>query len=571
MLDVKLLQDLLVVFGLGVTMVFVFHRLNMPSVLGFLITGVLCGPFGFKLVEELHAIEALAEIGLVVLLFEAGIEFSIKTFMRLKRFLLIAGTLQIVLTIAATAGIAYYFGQDLRASIFLGMLVSLSSTALVIRVLEYRGDLDATHGRAAMSILIFQDLCIVPMVLVVPYLAGQGGSVTDILLLTGKALLFVVVAGMIARYLIPYLLSHVARIKRREAFVLSIIFLCLGTAFATSHFGLSMALGAFIAGLVISDSKYSHQALSEVLPIREILNCLVFVSIGMIFDVRVLLANPSAVIMLLVAIMVVKTITGFVATAATGYSWRISLLTGVVLAQASEFSFVLSKLGYASGILDERTNQLFLAAAILSMFATPSAISVGHFIQGKLKGVIPDGWGQGLSKDKDQEAAAKAVAKAINHVIVVGFGVAGQSIVQALTAQKLPFVVVEFDPIVVKEQLKRGLPIMYGDASRLEVLQHVGLARARSVVLTMSDSTIALAACDLVARQNPSAHLAVRARYLRQVRPLKSLGANRVIPEEAAGAIELTKEVLNNYALPQAEVDVALAALREDLIERASR
>ncbi|HMY03526.1 MAG TPA: cation:proton antiporter, partial [Candidatus Obscuribacter sp.] len=228
-----LLQDLLVVFGLGIALVMLFHRFNLPSVLGFLVTGVITGPFGLKLVDDVHAIEILAEIGLVLLLFEAGIEFSVKTFIRMRRFLIIAGSLQLLLTIGAAALAAYFGGLAVKQAIFMGMLTSLSSTALVIRLLEYRGDLDSIHGRAALGILIFQDLCIVPLVLITPYLGGTGGSITDVFLLTGKALLFVAVAGTLARFMIPWLLGQVARLKKREAFVLSIILLCLGTAFAT--------------------------------------------------------------------------------------------------------------------------------------------------------------------------------------------------------------------------------------------------------------------------------------------------------------------------------------------------
>jgi CPA2 family monovalent cation:H+ antiporter-2 len=558
MVDIRLLHDLLVVFGLGVAMVMVFHRFNMPSVLGFLVTGVVCGPYGFKLVKELHAIEVLAEIGLVLLLFEAGIEFSIKNFVRLKRFLLVAGSLQLLLTIGSAAGIAFLLGQGWRTSIFLGMLISMSSTALVIRILDYRQDLDSTYGRAALSILIFQDLCIVPMVLMVPYLRGTGGASLEALFTTGKALGFVLIAGAVARFVIPSLLSHVARTKRREAFVLSIIWLCLGTAVATSHFGLSMALGAFIAGLVISDSKYSHQALSEVLPIREVLNCLVFVSIGMLFNVRVLVGQPMLVLALLVLIMSIKTVTGFLATAATGYSPRVSLLVGVTLAQASEFSFVLSKLGYSAGILSAHVNQLFLAAAILSMFATPTAIGMGNFIHNLLRSWFPDSWGR---LDKGLPNGEKVLNE---HVIVVGYGVPGQKIVSSLVRFGLPFVVVEFDPTLVRSERSKGLPIIYGDASRLEVLKHAGLARAKTVVLTMSDANLVLAATELVARQNPDASLLVRARSLRQTEDLKALGADCVVVEEIASAAELTAGVLSTFSLPELEVEETIQLILRD-------
>lgn len=550
--ETALLQDLLIVFGLGVAMVVIFHRFNLPSVLGFLITGVVLGPHGFKLVAETHAIEGLAEIGLVLLLFEAGIEFSVKTFVRLKKFLLIAGSLQIGLTIAATAAVVCAFpnGIELKSAIFIGMLVSLSSTALVIRILEDRGELDATHGRAALSILIFQDLCIVPMVLLTPYLAGQGdGNLWTVLASTAQALVFVAMAAVAARFLIPWLLSYVARTKKREAFVLSIILLCLGTAFATSQFGLSMALGAFIAGLIISDSKFSHQALAEVLPIREILNCLVFVSIGMMFDLRVVIDNPLLVVALVVAMMSLKTLIGFGATFVMGHSWRVGLLTGVTLAQASEFSFVLSKLGFSAGILTQEANQLFLAVAILSMFVTPSVITLGRKTTTLLDRLIPVSWGAGRMGDG---AEGK---KLEDHTIVVGYGVAGRNLVKALQKRSLPSMVIEYDPLVVREQKKTGLNIIYGDASRPEVLTHAGLRQARNIVFTMSDPEVLLAAVELAHRLNPTINIIARARRAKQVEDLKARGARSIITEETAGSMAISAQVLQLYSVPDSDIE----------------
>lgn len=556
--DTALLKDLLIVFGMGVAMVVLFHRLNLPSVLGFLITGVVLGPYGFKIVEETHAIEGLAEIGLVLLLFEAGIEFSVKTFMRLKKFLLIAGTLQIGLTIVAAATIAHFAHIEIKQAIFIGMLVSLSSTALVIRLLEARGELEATHGRAAMSILIFQDLCIVPMVLLTPYLAGDGGgSLVDVGLSMGKALAFVAFAGTAARFAIPWLLSHVASIQKREAFVLSIMLLCLGTAFATSHFGLSMALGAFIAGLVISDSKFSHQALAEVLPIREILNCLVFVSIGMLFDVRVLVANPLLVLGLVAVLMSVKTLVTFGATFIMGHSWRVALLTGVTLAQASEFSFVLSKLGFSAGIISAQVNQLILAVAILSMFFTPAAISLAERFQKLLDRLVPSSWGAGrMGKGADAK-------KIEDHTIVVGYGVAGRNLVNALTSRGIPYMIVEYDPALVRTQMRAGANIIYGDASRTEVLNHAGLARARNIVFTLSDPEILLASVALAHRLNPRVNIIARARRVSQIAALQEKGAQSIVTEELSGSMAISAKILALHTVPENEIEETIRAIHK--------
>lgn len=533
----ELLQDLIIVFSIGVGLVMILHRFNLPSALGFLVTGVICGPSGLKLVEDVHAIEVLSEIGLVLLLFEAGIEFSVKTFLRMRRFLLIAGSLQLLLTIGAAALVAHFGGLGLKPAIFIGMLCSLSSTALVIRLLEYRGDFDSIHGRAAMGILIFQDLCIVPLVLITPYLGGVGGDITDVFLLTGKALLFVVVAGTLARFAIPWLLGHVARLKRREAFVLSIMLLCLGTAFATSHFGLSMALGAFIAGLVISDSKYSHQALSEVLPVRELLNCLVFVSIGMLFDIRVLLANPVMIIGLVVTMMMLKTLTGFIATMASGHSWRVALLTSITIAQASEFAFVLSKLGFSSGIIDTRVNQIFLATAILTMFITPGFIGLGVRLEKFLTRIVPESWNRSALNEQKAE-------KLSDHTVIIGYSEAGKNIASTLKDLGQPYIVVDYDPATVKDERKNNVPIMFGDASRPEVLQHAGLEKARVVVITVTDPDVSVATTELARRLNADIQIVTRARRARMGVDLKQRGANAVIADDFATGLTLAERTL---------------------------
>ncbi|MBK7747776.1 MAG: cation:proton antiporter [Candidatus Obscuribacter sp.] len=551
-----LLQDLLVVFGMGVALVMLLHRFNLPSVLGFLLTGVIAGPFGLKLVEDVHAIEVLAEIGLVLLLFEAGIEFSVKTFIKLKRFLLIAGTLQLLLTIGAATLVAQYGGLALKQSIFMGMLASLSSTALVIRLLDYRGDIDAIHGRAAMAILIFQDLCIVPLVLITPYLAGTGGSIVDVLLLTGKALLFVAVAGTLARFAIPWLLGQVARLKKREAFVLSIMLLCLGTAVATSHFGLSMALGAFIAGLVISDSKYSHQALSEVLPIREVLNCLVFVSIGMLFDIRILLQNPGLILCLVAVVMLIKVATGFAATMASGHTWRVALLTSVAIAQASEFSFVISKLGLSTGLIDHRLNQLFLATAILTMFLTPALISGGSMLEQLLAKLLPESWSRGKLEHDQSD-------KLTDHTVVIGYSGPGKSITSALKEHGLPFVIIDYDPATVKEEIKKGTPILFGDASRPEVLQHAGIARARVIVITASDPEVSVATTELARRLNPSVTVLTRARRAAMGQDLKVRGANVVVADDFAAGLALTEQTLTACAVSDEQLNHSLDLLKQ--------
>jgi CPA2 family monovalent cation:H+ antiporter-2 len=267
------LQDLLLIFGLGVLVVVVFHRARLPPIVGFLVTGLLCGPFGFGLVDGVEHVEALAEIGVILLLFTVGIEFSVEELSRVRTFLFTGGALQVALTLGATTAAATAFGIRLPVAVFLGMLVALSSTAIAIRMLADHNELDAPHGRAAIGILIFQDLVVVPMVLITPFLGAAGGDMMDLVVVAAKAGAFIALAIVAARWLVPRLLHVVVATRKREVFLLTIVLLCLGMAVASARVGLSMALGAFIAGLILSESEYSHQALGEVLPLRERSGC----------------------------------------------------------------------------------------------------------------------------------------------------------------------------------------------------------------------------------------------------------------------------------------------------------
>src|SRR5687768_6765 len=370
--ELTVLRDLLVLFGLGVAVVVLFHRVRIPSIVGFLITGVVCGPYGFGLIREVHQVEALAEIGVVLLLFTVGIEFSIQQLRRIRRFLFIGGGLQMALTLIATALLARLAGLAWPISIFLGMLVALSSTAIVLRLIADRGEMATLSARGALAILIFQDLCIVPLVLLTPYLGGTGGAPSTILIVAAKALVFLVAAVMAARFVVPRLLEIVVNTRKREVFLLTIVLLCLGTAWASAHIGLSLALGAFIAGLVISESPYSHQALGETLPLREVFNSLFFVSMGMLFDVRTLIAHPVVILIALAATITLKAGVTIGAASFLGLSLRTAVVSALAIAQIGEFSFVLSKVGLQATLLDADLYQLFLAVAVGTMALTPA-------------------------------------------------------------------------------------------------------------------------------------------------------------------------------------------------------
>ncbi|HEV2180864.1 MAG TPA: cation:proton antiporter, partial [Gemmatimonadaceae bacterium] len=422
-----LLPDLLILFALSVAAALAFHRLRLPPIVGFLITGVISGPYGFGLIRNIADVESLAEIGVVLLLFTVGLEFSLQHLARLRRFLFIGGALQVGVTIAVTAALARSLAVAWPVAIFLGMLVALSSTAITLRLYAERGELDTPFGNASLGILIFQDLCVVPMMLLTPALAGGGRNPTSLARTLLEAALFIAATVVAARLVVPRILHLVAATRRREVFLLTIVLFCLGTAWASARVGLSLALGAFIAGIVIADSEYSQQALSDIVPLREVFNSLFFISIGMLFDIRTIGRSPLLVLSAIATVIIVKVVVTGGASLALGQSLRPALATGLGLAQIGEFSFVLSAAGMAAGLLDERLDQLFLAVAVGTMALTPALIDLAPRAGAWLERRTPNRW-----RPSQTGPTMPPNAPIADHVIIVGFGFNGRNLARVL-------------------------------------------------------------------------------------------------------------------------------------------
>jgi len=347
---------------------------------------------------------------------------------------------------------------------------------------------------------------------------------------------------------VPWLLNHVTKTRRREAFVLSVMLLCLGTGWATSQVGLSMALGAFLAGLIISESEYSHQALSDVLPFREVFNFLVFVSIGMLFDFRVLIEQPGAVAFSLFALLAIKTGVIFLVTFALGHSIRVSLLSGFYLAQASEFSFILAKLGLAEGVIDPKLNQLVCAVAILSMAVTPLLTTIASYLANWADRNLPASW------TSRQRPLPTDEPKLTNHVVIIGFGLAGKMLAKALERTQIQYIAIDHDPAVVSNSRACGTPIFYGDAASQSVLEHAHIEGARMVVVTIPDQSNAIQTVATVRRLNEGIHIVALTRSIEQIAPLSKAGASHVIAEAAVGGVEVIRGVLRTSKVNEDEI-----------------
>ncbi len=560
------LRDLVVLFALAIIVVIACFRIRVPAMVGFLITGVLAGPNAFQLIHDPHSVELLAEVGVVLLLFTIGLEFSMESLLRLRSILFLGGGLQVAVTGAFSAVVAgAYFDLPVAKATFLGILVALSSTAIVLKLLSDKAEIDSPQGRVSLGILIFQDLCVVPIVIIMPILATHsggeegGGGTADILRKLVMAALLLGGSLLSGRYLVPWVLGQVVRTRSREAFLLAIIILCLGTAWVSSLAGLSLALGAFIAGLIISQSEYSHQALGEIIPFRDTFNCLFLISIGMLLDLK-LFSSPWPLLLGVTAMVGVKTLVAWGVTLVLGYSFRIAVITGLCLAQVGEFSFVLAKQGKELKLIDVNVYQLFLAGAVITMILTPLLKGIAPWLADKLTPLVP----KKMRTSKDLGTPAQVVEVVKDHVVIIGYGLNGRNLAKALKRVAIPFVIIEMNPETVKKERKEGVPIIYGDASNPEILDHAGIRRARVLVIAVSDPSSIRRSTELARRLHPGLHIIVRTRYLGEMKPLLALGANEVVPEEFETALEIFSRTLRKLLVPRDMVERFVREARVD-------
>jgi CPA2 family monovalent cation:H+ antiporter-2 len=547
-MGLEFLKTLVIIFGVSAFVVFLLQKLKVPSIVGFLIAGAALGPHGFGSVQEVREVELFAEVGVILLLFTIGLEISLKNLRRIRSAVLGGGFSQVLLTLLATAAIAYPFLEKLNESLFAGFLVALSSTAIIMKLLLDRAETDSPHGRLSMGILIFQDLCVVPLMLLIPILAGNQGRFPELLwtVIKSATILFLVIFG--ARWLVPNILHQIVRTRSRELFVITIILLCLGTALLTSRLGLSLALGAFLAGLVISESEYAFQAISDILPFKDSFNGLFFISVGMLMDLRFLSQNPLLTLLTVIFILLLKTSTGFFSVHLLGHPVRVSLQTGLHLAQIGEFSFVLAMAGKSAGLITESLYQLFLSSSVLTMLLTPLIVQFSPNISNWIssKKLL-----ERLDRMRKRAEREGLPSKRERHVIIVGFGLNGKNLAEVLKEASVPYVVLEINNDTVIQMKKRGEPMFYGDGTSPEILHKLGITTARMLVVAISDPASTRRIVQVARKENPKLYILVRTRYAAEVEDLLKLGANEVIPEEFETSIEIFAKVLHHYQVPK--------------------
>lgn len=559
--DIPLLKDLLILLLTSIPVAFICHRLRLPLIIGFILTGALIGPFGLGLISELEAVEALAEIGVVLLLFTIGLEFSLRRIIEMKRLVLLGGGLQVLLTLLLAAGLAYLLDHPIRQAIFLGFLASLSSTAIVLKSYIDRAEVNSPHGRLGVGILLFQDLCLVPMMLLLPILGGkEGSSLSNIIIVLGIALSAVVIIALTGRYVVPWALYHIVRLRSPEIFIIFVVLLSVGTSWLTSQFGLSLALGAFIAGLVLSESEYSHQIVADILPFRDVFNSIFFISIGMLLSIGFLAMNLFPTLALVVGLIIGKSLIVISLARQLGYSLRVATTTGLGLAQVGEFSFILAKAGVSEGLLLGADYQQFLAASVLSMIATPFLIGAAPRIGYKIQSV--------LSPDSLLEPTLHGLppleGQLKGHVIIVGYGLNGHNVARVLRTVGISYLILELNAELVREANQNGEAIYYGDATRREVLHRIRLESARVLVIAISDPIATRRTVALAREMNPDIHIIVRTRYMSELQDLDELGANQVIPEEFETSIEIFSRVLQEYGIARSVIQRQAEKIRQE-------
>ena len=524
------------------------QRLGVVPIVGFLLAGVVAGPGGLGVVTDAGVIEALGEIGVVLLLFTIGIEFSLDKLNAIRGLIFGGGALQVGLTVAAVAGGLAVFGVDWRSGAFTGCLVALSSTAIVLKLLAARGEADGPAGRFSLGVLIFQDLAVVAMVLLVPMLGdGPTGGALGLLWALGKAAAIVAVVLVVARRVMPKLLEVVARTCSAEIFLLTVVAVCFGTAWLTNLVGVSLALGAFLAGLTVSESKFRHHAMGEVMPLQILFSAAFFASVGLRLDLGFAVRNLPAVGLAVTAVFAVKLATGLAAGRAMRLPTTTALAGGLLLAQVGEFAFVLEAVGRRAGLsfagMGEGGGPLFVAASVTLMLLTPLMAAGASRLASRDAGAKGEGDGSADATADDGSGDGERLDLS-GHVVVAGYGDGGRSIAAALKSAGVPVAVVTLNPAGARHAESLGLPTVRGATSRRPALEQAAVASARVVVIPDDDAETAAASVAVARSLAPSARIAVRTRDPKAVADLRAAGADVVVEEEREGAARLLAEVL---------------------------
>ena len=556
-MDIHLLQNMAVILITAVIVLLIFNKLKLPTMIGLFITGIVLG----HAINDTSMISTLSELGVVFLLFIIGLEFSIEKFSAIKRYALIGGILQVTLTTALVTLLGLALGLTLNSAIFLGFLVAFSSTAIVMKIMQQKHLNHSVQGRVTLGILIFQDIAVIVVILITPLLGGQSIELHTFPALLIKIIGIAILIFIGAKWFIPLALKDAAKTKNRDLFMLLTLFICMGTTFATSLIGIGPELGAFLAGLLISNTEYSHQTLGYIQPFQDVFMSLFFISIGLMVNLHLFLYNIGIILALTAIILVIK----FTATLLTGKALnlpnKISISIAILLSQIGEFSFVLAREGMSYGLMTKEFFSIFLGVSILTMSVSPFLQKLTPQIT-RLLGRISY-----FQEDEELKTLPEELSEAqpiTDHVILVGMGRVGKQMTKACNQFHVPILAVDMNPIIVEQQQNLGVPIIYGNASNENVLKQLRVTSAQCIVISASTYEGTLKTIDTARRLNPDIHIIVRTKYLKNIEEVIEAGADEVIPKEFETSILMFTRIMDYYNKDMDEIAEAVNDLRSD-------
>ncbi|WP_462317757.1 cation:proton antiporter domain-containing protein [Marinilabilia sp.] len=560
-MEFTILKDILIIFALSTLVNYIFTKIKIPSIVGYLLTGVLAGPHLTGVISNVENIEVLAEIGVVLLLFTIGLEFSLKHLIKIRKIVFWGGFLQFSLTTLIVLGISRMYDLDFKGALFVGFLTALSSTAVVLKILQDRSEITSNYGRTVLGVLIFQDLILVPLLLFTPIIGGESTNVMEEIFWMGlKSLgiiLFVIFGN---KWFMNKLLHAIAMTKNQELFLMSILLICLSVAFLTAELGMSLAFGAFLAGLMISESEYSHNAFGHIIPFKDTFSSFFFVSIGMLLDLQFLMDNITIVLGTVAMVVLVKMLIASGTAFMLGHTFRGVVLVGLALAQVGEFSFILVKLGQNYQIISEYYYQLFLAVAVITMSISPFLIMVARPLShAAMKLPLPKRFVEGLFPLKQID-----IPELNNHLVLIGKDSRALSMSVMARHVKIPYISIVFDPATVKERQQKGETVIYGDAQNSPILEKAHVKTAAVIVISVGDVVTAMSITEKVRNFNKHAAIIVRTRQIDDAEDLYKMGATQVLPEEFETAIEMFERVLNKFLMPKDEIEVTIGRIRKN-------
>jgi len=536
-------------------------RMGQPPVLGYLLAGLAIGPHAIGLVSDVDRVRVLAEIGVAFLMFALGVEFSLVELRRVRNVAVFGGATQILLVMAMGLPVGRMLGLDWRGGIYLGSLMALSSTMVAIKLLMDRGEMDSLHGRIALGFLIVQDLSVVPLMVILPTLARpEGNLLVPLAIAVGKAVVVLLVTYYLGTRVIPWLLLRVAETNSREMFLLAVVTLALGTAIATNYFGLSFAFGAFLAGIIVSESEFNRQVLAEIMPLRDIFATLFFVSVGMLINLSFVLTNALMVLSVVGVIIIGKFVVCAALPLAFGYPGRAAIFAGLTLAQIGEFSFVLAQLGLDRGIISDYLYSLTLTAALGTILLAPTLLTLAPATTKALQSL--PGLGR-LFAERAVVYGEKEMAQLTQHVVIAGFGRVGRELADALERRGFKYAVIDYNPHVVEEAKRRNIPAVYGDAANEAVLAHVNLPKARVLAITLPEPAVAEVAIRNARRINSRLDIIVRAHSVLELQRMRQTGATEVVHPEFEAGLEFIRHTLHRFGVSRTEIQAFLNGRRE--------